>query len=403
MPLYTYKAKDKKGKIIEDVLQAANRQEAASILKSTELQILTIKKESRGFDVSIGGGVSVAEKATFCRFLATMLRAGLPLPEAVSIIKAESKNKRLKKIIYDISFQIRKGKTISSVLSKYKEVFDPVFLTMVKAGEESGTLDKSFDYLSKQLMNSHELSQKVKGALMYPAVIVAAMMANFVIMLVFVLPKISQVFTQLNVKLPKATEIILGFGNFVGNNTLSVVVATFIALLAGILLFVIHSTREFIMNLFLKLPAVKSVAVQLDIARFTGTLSTLLKSGVPIMVALDVSSDMIRQPFTKGKSKELSKGVAAGQALSDILTRGKNIFPTTVIQTIRAGEKTGSLEEVLEEMADFYQKEVDYNLKKLTSLIEPVLMLVIGLAVGGMVILMITPIYNLVGGIESQF
>ena len=404
MPLFSYKAKNKKGKIIEDVLQATNRSEAASAIKSEDLQILTIKNLDKGIGSITFGGISIAEKASFCRFIATMLKAGLPLPEAVDILKDETKNKKFKKIILDLSFQIRKGKNLSSVLSKYKNDFDPVFIAMVKAGEESGTMEQSFDYLSKQLLTSHELIQKVKGALMYPMVIVAAMLANFVVMLVFVLPKISEVFTELHVKLPPATKIMLDFGNFVGNNTLLVIGVIFLSFVIVVLIFLIRSTRQMIINAFLKAPLVRNIVNQIDVARFSRTLSTLLKSGVPIIVALDVSSDMIRQPSLQKQAKEFSKGVSEGESLSEVLSKGKkNSFPSTVIQTIKAGEKSGSLEIVLEELAEFYEREVDYSLKRLTSLLEPLLLLVIGLAVGGMVVMMITPIYSLVGGIEGQF
>jgi type IV pilus assembly protein PilC len=398
MALYTYKVKTKKGDIVEDVMQAIDKKDVVASLASENYQILTIRKLDTKTGSFTGGSISISEKAAFCRFLATMLRAGLTLPKSIDIIKEETKNKKMENILYDLSYEIRKGKSLSSVLSKYKRDFDPVFLTMVKAGEESGTLDKSFDYLAKQLLASHELIQKVKGAMMYPAVIISAMMAVFVIMLVFVLPKLSSVFTSLNVPLPPTTKFVLGVGNFVGGNTLGVIIGLLIVLIIVGLIFYIQSARQFIVNLLLRFPAVKSVTLQVDIARFSRTLSTLLKSGVPIMVALDVCSNILRQPDLKKQAKLFSAGVASGHSLSDIITTGKGVFPSTVIQTIKAGEESGSLEEVLEEMADFYEKEVDYNLKKLTSLLEPLLMLIIGVAVGGMVIIMITPIYSLVGG-----
>jgi type IV pilus assembly protein PilC len=403
MPLYSYKAKNKKGQVVEDVIQSTSRSDAASSIKADGLQVLTIKSLDKGFGLVSFGGISIAEKASFCRFMGTMLKAGLPLPEAVDIIKDETKNAKMKKIILDLSYQIRKGKNLSTVLSKYDSDFDPVFLAMIKAGEESGSMDKSFDYLSKQLLTTHELIQKVKGAMMYPLIIVVAMLANFIVMLVFVLPKISEVFTQLNVNMPTPTRIMLSFGTFVGDHTFEVLGSVFLSIMLIVLIFMIRKTRDAITNVFLKAPLVKGIINQLDTARFARTLSTLLKSGVPIIVSLDVSSDMIRQPSLKKFAKEFGKGVSEGESLSDVIAKGKaNSFPTTMIQTIKAGEKSGSLEVVLEELADFYEREIDYSLKRLTSLLEPLLLLVIGIAVGGMVVMMITPIYNLVGGIEGQ-
>jgi type IV pilus assembly protein PilC len=217
-------------------------------------------------------------------------------------------------------------------------------------------------------------------------------------MLVFVLPKLANVFNQLNVELPITTKIVLGIGTFIGGNTILffLMIAAVVGL--GFLIMSIKATRNIITNIFLSAPGIKSIVIEIDVARFSRTLSTLLTSGVPIMVSLDVASALLRQPGLRKHAKTFSPGVATGESLSGVLSRTEGVFPSTVVQTIKAGEESGSLEEVLGEMADFYEKEVDYNLKKLTSLLEPLLMLIIGLAVGGMVIVMITPIYSLVSG-----
>jgi type IV pilus assembly protein PilC len=403
MPLYTYKAEDKKGKVTEDVIQAATKKEAVAMLKSDDLRILTIKSLSTKAKSIITGSVSVSDKAAFCRFMATMLRAGLPLPEAVEIIRQETQNKKLKQILYDIGFHIRKGAALSSVLSRYKTDFDTVFLTMIKAGEESGTLEKSFNYLAEQLLKSHELSQKVKGSMMYPAVILLAMIANALIMLVFVLPKLSNVFLELNVDLPPVTGFVLGIGKTVGQNVALTLGLFFGSLLFLAMIFILRPTRQAILVVLARLPIISKVMDQLDVARFARTLSTLLKSGVPILVSLDVSSDVLKQPGLKKQAAGFSEGVSKGKTLSDILLKSKRSFPVTMIQTIKAGEKSGSLEVVLEELATYYESEVDYSLKRATSLLEPVLMLVIGIAVGAMVIIMISPIYQIVGGLEGSF
>jgi type IV pilus assembly protein PilC len=403
MPIYKYKAKDKDGKIFEDVIQANDKKEVASFLKAEKIQILTVKSIDSDIKDSIfGSGVSISEKAAFCRFMSTMLRSGLPLPEALDIIRQESQSKKLKSILFEASFYVRKGESLSTIFSRHKSDFDAVFLTMVKAGEESGTLEKSFDYLAKQMLASYELTQKVKSSMMYPAVIVGAMIVNAFLMLGFVLPKMSDVFLSLNVKLPPVTAFILKLGKGVGAN-LALTFGIFFAILFFILmLFLIRSTREKIMSLFVKLPVVSKVMSQLDTARFARTLSTLLRSGVPIISSLEVASDVISQPGLKAQAKAFGESVAKGKSLSDILDGQKKSFPVTMIQTIRAGEKTGSLEVVLDELAGFYEMEVDYGLKKATALIEPLIMLVIGVAVGAMVVLLITPIYSIVGGLEGN-
>jgi type IV pilus assembly protein PilC len=399
MPLFSYKALNTKGVVVEDTIQATNKKDAATILSSNNLKVLTLKNLESG--ITIGGGISVSEKANFCRFMAMMLRSGLPLPEALEIIRRESKNKHMQKILADVSFQTRKGRSLSSVLAQYKNDFDPVFLTIVTAGEQSGTLEKSFDYLAKQLLSSYEFSQKVKGSLMYPAVIIAAMIGEGFLMMFFILPRLSSVFLSLNMDLPLATEVILKLGSFIGENTLLVLILAII--LAGIMafLFIYPRTRRAITQSLGRLPAVRKMMNEIDIARFSRTLAILLKSGVPIIQSLDVSANSLAQPKWKEAAKTFSARVAKGESLADVLLDDKSKFPVVLAQAIRTGEETGSMDVVLEELAEFYEREVDYSLKRLTSLLEPVLMLLIGVAVGVMVILMVTPIYSIVGGLDK--
>lgn len=402
MPLFTYKARDKKGKIIEETIQAASREDAASLLKADGLQVLTIKNLDSAVGFLFGGKVTIAEKANFCRFISTMLRAGLSLHEAAEIIKQESKSKKMQKILADIASQTRKGRSLSTILSSHKNVFDPVFLTMVKTGEESGTLDKSFDYLAKQLSASYELSQKITGSLMYPAVVITAMFGVGGLMFIFVLPRISDAFLKMNIPLPTMTKLILNFGQFVGNNVAFVLTTAFTLFLGAILAVFIPKPRKAILLLLSRFPAVQKVLNQMDVARFARTLSTLLRSSVPIIEALNVSAESLNQPRLYRQAKQFSVGISKGESLSEVLTKTKSAFPLIMIQTIKTGEKTGSLDEVLQELAEFYESEVEHYLKRLTSLLEPVLMLVIGIVVGAMVILIVAPIYSVIGNLQTS-
>lgn len=400
MPLFTYKARDQKGLITEETIQAANKYDAAAFLKAEGLQVLTIQSLETIF-ASWSKKISTSDKSAFCRFMATMLRAGLSLHEAVEIIKQETENNKMKKILADIAFQTRKGKSLSMALSNYKDVFDPVFITIIKAGEESGTLEQAFDYLAKQLLSSYEFSQKVKSSLMYPAVIISAMFGVGTMMIVVVLPKISEVFLKMNIKIPLATKLVLQFGLFVGKNV-GLVLAGITALFLSIFLsYYFQPTRNLIINLCTKFPPIKKMMNQIDIARFARTLAILLKSGVPIMSALEVSVSSLSQPQLRNQAKKFTLGVAKGQSLSGVLAEGQTQFPLIMVQTIKTGEKSGSLEEVLQDLADFYEKEVEYQLKSITTLIEPILMLLIGIVVGVMVILIVAPIYSIIGGLQE--
>jgi type IV pilus assembly protein PilC len=234
--------------------------------------------------------------------------------------------------------------------------------------------------------------------MVYPAVIVTAMIGNAIVMLVFVLPKMSEVFSTLNLKLPPTTKFILALGNFVGDNTNLVLGTIGGLIILTIATFMWHVTREMFVAILTKVPLVKKLRDQIDVSRFSRTLSTLLDNGVPIMEALDVSADVVDQKSLKRAAKSFSEGVGRGEALSDVIEEGKKVFPKVVTQSIKAGEKTGSLGQVLIELAEFYEKEVDYTLKNLTALIEPIIMIVIGVGVGALVVMMIVPIYSVVGG-----
>lgn len=401
MEIYSYKAKDAKGAILEDAIQAASKDSAVASIRSRGLQLLTIKKREGVGRGLFAGKISTSEKATFCRFMATMLRSGMSVPEAVDIIKEETKNKRFKRILSDLSFQTQKGKSLSIVFSQYTKDFNEIFLTMIKAGEESGTLEKSFDYLAVQLTATHELTQKVMGSLMYPAVIVVAMVGNGLLMMLFVLPRISGAFLKMDVPLPVYTVAMMKLGNFMGAHTILVLAGTILSMALVGLAFLMSGPRAIAVRFLAKLPLIRNIVKHIDIARFSRTLSTLLKSGVPIIESLDVSADTLTQKAFKREAEAFSQSVAKGESLSEVLMKNRKIFPSVMIQTIRAGEKAGTLEDVLKEMADFYEREIEYSLKRFTALLEPILMLVIGVAVGVMVIMMIAPIYSIIGGLQE--
>lgn len=400
MPLFTYKATDEEGRVFEDTMQASNKENAVATLQTQGVKILTIKKVGGVGSISFGG-ISTSEKASFCRFMSTMLRSGMSVPDAVEIIRQETKSVKLQNVLADLSYQTKKGKSISSVLEAYPGDFDKVFLTMVKVGEESGTLEKTLEYLAVQLTASHELAQKVKGSMMYPAVIVVAMMGNGILMMVFVLPRLASAFLKLDVPLPSYTRILLTAGQFFGKNPVLVIGGVMVAGVVFVSLFLIRPTRAIMVRIISGAPVVRNVVRNIDVARFSRTLSTLLRSGVPIIESLDVSSESVTNPRIRAETKRFGQLVAKGQSLSDIMASQKTVFPSIMVQTIRAGERSGSLEQVLGEVADFYEKEVEFSLKNLTSLIEPVLMLLIGVVVGVMVIMMIAPIYSIIGGLQQ--
>lgn len=401
MATFEYKARDNKGKIVQDIIESTSRKEAASILRDRGFQVLVVRKTkpTQKF-LDRMQKVSLVEKATFCRFLSTMIKAGLPLVEAVEIMSKEATNRKMRRILHDLQYSLQRGQKLSNIFARYPEVFDTVFVTLTRAGEESGTLEQSFEYLSKQLMANYELSQQVKGALLYPAVIISAMMGVGVLMITFVLPRISQVFLRLNVELPLATRLLLNTSTFLGENIPWVLLTLGIVVVSTVVLLRHPKTRKTLIQMVGKLPVLSRLFDQLDLARFSRTLGTLLKSGVPIIDSIKISVELLGQKKFAALGKTFEEEIQKGHSLSDAIAKEEGVFPGLMTQSLRAGEKTGSLEVVLEELADFYEREVEHTLKSLTSILEPVLMLVIGVAVGAMVISIIAPIYSIVGNLQ---
>ncbi len=400
MTLYRYKALLDNSKVVEQTLQARNKEEVATSLRTKGMKILSIQKEKN--EVSLfSGRISNLEKANFCRYLSVMLRSGLSISEAVDLIASETENKKMKQILQDMLFTMQEGGEISNTLEKYPEVFDRVFLALVRAGEQSGSLEKTFEYLGKQIYAVHRLNKKIQGAMMYPMVIFAAMGGVGLLMMTFVLPRLGQVFLKMKIPLPLPTKILLEFGQFMGKHTFEVVSGLVLfGVIIGFLLNY-HKTKRFITSRFANMPVIKRLFKQIDLARFSRTLATLLQSGVPIIAALNIASETLSQFDMQKVAKTFEKGVTEGKTIAALLTTEKKVFPSLMIQTIKTGEKTGTLDTVLMEVADYYEAELEDSLKEFTTILEPVIMLIIGVAVGAMVVMIIAPIYSVMGSVQS--
>jgi len=364
------------------------------------MKILSIQKVATSVQL-FHNNVSTLEKANFCRYMAVMIKSGLSISEALEIIQSESESAKLKIILQDMLFTMQEGGEISSVLGKYPEVFDSVFLALVRSGEQSGSLEKTFEYLSKQLYSVHRLNKKIQGALMYPAVIITAMIGVGVMMVTFVLPRLSAVFLKMNIALPLPTKLLLQFGDFMGKNALWVILGIILFAAIIIALFTVHSTKTVIMRYLVNFPVVKKLSRQIDLARFSRTLATLLKSGVPIISALNIASETLSQFDMQQIAKTFEKGIEEGKTVASLLTTKEKTFPSLMIQTIKTGEKTGTLDGVLMDLADYYEEELEDALKEFVTILEPIIMLVIGVAVGAMVIMVIAPIYSVVGNMQG--
>jgi len=405
MPKYFYTAKSLKGESktgileTEDIHQLAKKlREQGFILIKAETEAEAAKK--RKFEISLPfGGVSLTEKIFFTRNLQVMLASGLSLPRALHILATQSKSKKLKSALLEGREEIAKGKSFSESLSKYPNIFSELFLSMVKVGEEAGTLEEVLKILSRQMEREHELSSQVKGAMIYPAVIIVAMLGIGIMMLIMVVPKLAETFEELNVELPATTKLVIGLGTFLVEKWYLVIL--FLVLFIFIFWRVLKTKKgkATLDALLLRVPIISPIIRKTNSASMIRTLSSLISSGVPIVRSLEVVSGTLGNVYFKESIREAAKKVRKGEKLSDALKPYQNIYPLIVIQMIAVGEETGETSNILSKLSDFFEEEVGRATKNLASVIEPVIMLIIGAAVGFFAISMVQPIYSMLGGL----
>ncbi|MBU2545440.1 type II secretion system F family protein [Patescibacteria group bacterium] len=405
MARYLYIAKNRNGESEKGVMEARDEHELAGILREEGCILIKAELESqkikRKFPVHFlfFGRVSLVEKTMFTRNLKVMVASGIPLPRALDILIAQSKSKKFKKVILKIKEDVIKGLAFSDAVAKHPSIFPEVFSNMVKVGEESGTLEDVLEVLTKQMEKEHEIKSRVKGAMIYPAVILVAMFGIGTLMLILVVPKLSKLFDDLKIELPLSTKVIVAIGNFLSAYWYAIpVVVVALVFLVRIILKTKIGKRGFD-AMILKIPIISPIIRKMYSARTIRTLSSLISSGVPIVRSLEIVSGSLENIYYKEAIKKSSEKVRKGSKLSEALEPYDNIYPTLVIQMIAVGEETGETSSILAKLADFFEQEVNEATKNLSAVIEPILMLIIGAAVGFFAISMIQPMYSMMEGV----
>lgn len=404
--LFAYKAKLKTGEIAEGIIEAADRFALSRDLRSRgSTPISIIEKKSRSiksvplFD-RLFSRVSVPELIIMTKNLSGMLRAGLSLYRSLSVLEKQTKNSTLHKILVSLEADINMGATLSSGLSKFPNVFSPLFVSMVKAGEESGNLSNTLTDIGLNMEKSHALTRKVRGALIYPGVILSAMVVIGILMFAIVVPTLANTFRELGITLPLSTRILIAIGNFLSNN----LILSFALLISGVLLmfalFRAKFMEKYIDYIVVRLPIVGGLAKELNTARTTRTLSSLLLSGVGITRAIDITKDVVQNIYYKKVLEEARAAVERGVSFGAIFENHSDLYPVMMAEMIEVGEETGKLSDMLLQVAVFYEEEIENKTKNLSTIIEPVLMVVIGGGVGFFAISMISPLYSILGSIE---
>lgn len=418
MPIYAYTAKNLEGKSESGEVEAKDQLEVAKDLRARGFVPIKIeerigskaKEANRDFfrtllklDISPLldklRGVSLTDKIMFSRHLGVMISAGVPITRALHTLANQTKNTLFKSAISKIEEDIRSGERIADALSKHPQSFDSLYVSMIRSGDATGKIIEVLNLLADHLKKAHDLRSRVKGALMYPAVIVIAMGGIGALMMVMVVPKIAAIFKDLDAELPFLTQVVIGTSEFISGYWY--IILGFLPVF--IFLFKKFSAsnfgKQFFSALFLKAPLTSGLTRKINSARFARTLSSLVAGGVPILEALRITQDTLGNFFYRESLSKMHESVKSGRPLFEAIAPFENIYPGLVVQMVRVGEETGALGDVLKRIAEFYEEEVDNATRNLSSIIEPILMLIIGGVVGIFAISMIQPMYSMMGNI----
>jgi type IV pilus assembly protein PilC len=395
---FSYTAVTKDGRKESATIEAPNLAAAGHLLKEQGLLPTEIgeqgKKTSFAFLNNISF-ISLSDKIGFVQNLSVMLKAGISISRCLQILVKQTHNAKFKDILSDVYSQVQQGKSLAEALSKYPNVFPNIVTSMIKIGEMSGNLDKSLEYLSIQLEREADLKSKVRGAMMYPSVIVCAMIIIGVLLAIFVLPNLMSIFTEQGVTLPLSTRIVIGISNFMSGHAVLAIGGMIGIALAAVLFFRTAVGKRTSSIISLNIFIIKEITKKINLARFARILSSMLKSGIPIVQGLEVVAESLDNVLYKELLVKTADDVRLGKPLAESLGKDQKLFPVLVQQMIAVGEESGSTQEILEQLAVHYEADVDDTLKNLASIIEPLLILVIGAVVGMLALSLITPIYSI--------
>ncbi|MGK2848787.1 MAG: type II secretion system F family protein [Minisyncoccota bacterium] len=406
MPKFLYTAKNiVTGETSSGEINAKDERDLAQDLRAQGFLLTSHKEQAEQTSQSLPFlnrflSVPLKEKMVFTRNLAVMTSSGLTMSRSIHNLSDQTTNKRFKKILLSVYDDLQAGEELAGALAKFPGVFNELFVNMVAVGEISGSLEEILEILALQLEKEHDLASKVRGALIYPAVIVVAMIGIAVLMLTYILPKLTGVFQDMDVKLPASTLFIMAMSDFLRNHAF-LSAGFVIVLVVGVRVFSNTATgKRFFSNLYLRLPIVGKIVVKVNCARFARIYSSLLKSGVSVIKGLDIVSRTLTNVCYKDALAEAIAEVEKGVDLSHVTKKYPLIFPILVTQIIEVGEETGKTDMVLQRLAEFYEEEVSQVTKNMSSIIEPVLMLFIGGGVGFFAVAMLQPMYSVMNSIK---
>ncbi|MBW1779684.1 MAG: type II secretion system F family protein [Deltaproteobacteria bacterium] len=397
MPAYNWVAETRKGKIIKGELEAADEKSALLQLKRRNLKIKKIKAKPKDLFENVSfmqPKVTNKDIVIFTRQFSTMIDAGLPLIQGLTILADQAENKTFRGILKEIVKDVEGGSSLAEAMEKHPKVFDALFVNLVAAGEVGGILDIILQRLAAYIEKAEKLKSRIKGAMTYPIVVMAIAVIVIAVIMIFVIPVFQDMFASFGKALPVPTQIVVSMSNFTKGNIHYMIGAFVVMLFLFNRYRATKGGRKSTDTLALKLPIFGSLLKKVAVARFSRTLGTMISSGVPIITALEIVAKTAGNVVLEEVILEVRSGIAEGQPIAEPLSEN-DIFPSMVVQMISVGEATGALDTMLEKIADFYDDEVDTAVEAMTSMLEPLLMVFLGGSIGGLVIAMYLPIFSM--------
>jgi type IV pilus assembly protein PilC len=403
MPDYKYQGTSRSGGSVSGVMTASSKTELASLLKRQQITATKMTEKGKEFNIpTFGGGVSPKELAIFTRQFSVMIDAGLPLVQCLEILAGQQENKFFQKVLAGTRSQVEGGATLSTAMRSSPKVFDPLYVNMVEAGETGGILDTILQRLSTYIEKNVKLQRAVKSALVYPVGVLTVAGGVITLLLWKVVPIFATLFAGLGVDLPLPTKIVIALSNFIGSIFGFLILVAFGAAIFGLKIWYGTPQGRFVLDtIVLKLPILGILMRKIAVARFTRTLGTLISSGVPILEGLDITAKTSGNAVVERALQKVRRSLEEGKSLTEPL-KDSEVFPGMVTQMIAVGEQTGAMDAMLQKIADFYEEEVDAAVKDLLTALEPIMIVILGVVVGGVVISMYLPLFSLIGKLSSM-
>jgi type IV pilus assembly protein PilC len=397
MPLFTYTARTTTGDLKSSAVEAPTRDAAITQLRRQRLAIVKITEEGKKGPKK--GAIKMRDTVIFTRQFATMIGAGLPLVQALDILAKQTENKALVSIVRQVLFDVESGHTVADALSKHPRAFSTLYVNMVAAGEAGGILDTILNRLALFLEKTEALVRKVKSAMIYPSVILMVAVLAVVVMLIFVIPTFEEMFASVNLELPLPTRIVIGASQMLQAYWWMIAGSIVAAALAVKRYYATTGGKLRIDRMLLRIPVLGDVLRKSAVSRFTRTLGTLISSGVSILEGLEITAKTAGNRVVQDAIMASRSSIAGGETIAGPLAKS-GVFPPMVTSMISVGESTGNLDEMLQKIADFYDDEVDVAVSGLLSLLEPIMIIFLGVAVGGMIMAMYLPIFDMVNAVQ---